>query len=229
VVIAIIAILAGILLPTLAASKEKARAIICKNNARQIGLALLSYVHDDEEAFPLADTGMDGDWVQWNGGPSNRSFTSYLGGINTNLFRCPRDAAFKERETKALTGRYPFSYSLSNSRGLFKKQGMASIFSSNTGIVPFKLNMIKHPSEKIMIAEDIGASDYPGLVDPFSPIYLYFNYTSFFWTSPFQEEQNGEQLTKRHSGRANVAFPDGHVDTVKQSFGDQRRHTDPLL
>ena len=36
------------------------------------------------------------------------------------------------------------------------------------------------------------------------------------------------KLTHRHSGKANVALADGHVETVKPEFGDQPEHYDPL-
>jgi prepilin-type N-terminal cleavage/methylation domain-containing protein len=49
VVIAIIAILASLLLPTLAQSKEEARRAKCKSNLRQLGIALILYCQDNEE------------------------------------------------------------------------------------------------------------------------------------------------------------------------------------
>src|SRR6516225_5442080 len=52
VVIAIIAILAAMLLPALARSKEKAKATKCLNNQKQLGLATLMYVDDNLQCYP---------------------------------------------------------------------------------------------------------------------------------------------------------------------------------
>ena len=52
VVIAIIAILAAILFPVFAKVREKARAITCVSNEKQMGLAILEYVQDNDETFP---------------------------------------------------------------------------------------------------------------------------------------------------------------------------------
>jgi len=54
VVIAIIAILAAILFPVFAQARERARAISCVSNLKQIGLGLMMYVQDYDEKFPLA-------------------------------------------------------------------------------------------------------------------------------------------------------------------------------
>jgi prepilin-type N-terminal cleavage/methylation domain-containing protein/prepilin-type processing-associated H-X9-DG protein len=52
VVIAIIAILAAILFPVFAQAREKARAISCLSNMKQIGLALIMYTQDYDESYP---------------------------------------------------------------------------------------------------------------------------------------------------------------------------------
>jgi len=52
VVVAIIAILAAMLLPALAAAREKARRASCVNNIKQINLALFSYCSDYNQYFP---------------------------------------------------------------------------------------------------------------------------------------------------------------------------------
>jgi prepilin-type N-terminal cleavage/methylation domain-containing protein/prepilin-type processing-associated H-X9-DG protein len=53
VVIAIIAILAAILFPVFAQAREKARAISCASNMKQIGLAFLQYEQDYDESNPV--------------------------------------------------------------------------------------------------------------------------------------------------------------------------------
>ena len=57
VVIAIIAILAAILFPVFAQAREKARAIACLSNLKQVGLAVAQYNQDYDEKMPNGDSG----------------------------------------------------------------------------------------------------------------------------------------------------------------------------
>ena len=52
VVIAIISVLAAILFPVFAKAREKARQISCASNEKQIGLALLQYLQDNDDQYP---------------------------------------------------------------------------------------------------------------------------------------------------------------------------------
>lgn len=57
VVIAIIAILAAILFPVFSRAREKARQTVCTSNEKQIGLAIMQYVQDYDEIYPVANWG----------------------------------------------------------------------------------------------------------------------------------------------------------------------------
>ncbi|MFN4032036.1 MAG: type II secretion system protein [Fimbriimonadales bacterium] len=51
VVIAIITVLAAILFPVFAQARERARQTACLSNARQLGMAVMTYVQDHDETF----------------------------------------------------------------------------------------------------------------------------------------------------------------------------------
>ena len=72
IVIAMIAILAGMLLPALNAAREKARAIKCAGNLKQYGMAIAMYAHTYQDYLLIQNpvnhkTGTIGYIYQWGG------------------------------------------------------------------------------------------------------------------------------------------------------------------
>jgi len=61
VVVAIIGILAAVLLPTLQKAREQAKITVCKNNLKQIGLALIMYSNEYGNKLPKQTIGW---WLQ---------------------------------------------------------------------------------------------------------------------------------------------------------------------
>src|SRR5260221_10775025 len=62
VVITIIGILVGLLLPAIGAAREAARRSTCSSNMKQLGLAILNFVHVKHGQFPTDSRG-PGTWV----------------------------------------------------------------------------------------------------------------------------------------------------------------------
>jgi prepilin-type N-terminal cleavage/methylation domain-containing protein len=93
VVLAIIALLAALIFPTLARVRENGRAISCASNLKQIGLALMQYSEDYEGFHPVA-----GGSVAWDAidpVTQNNSWMQQMQSYvkNKQIFHCPSDSA----------------------------------------------------------------------------------------------------------------------------------------
>ena len=77
VVIAIIAILAAMLLPALAAAREKGRRSVCANNLSQMAKSMEMYVSDYGQYYPGNHSWIPGHYVSTGGGWQLMAYESY--------------------------------------------------------------------------------------------------------------------------------------------------------
>ncbi len=90
VVIAIIAILAAILFPVFAQAREKARGASCLSNTKQIALAVMMYVQDTDEMYPIVQWWNDYRWDTMQGGWAF-AVDPYI--KNLGVWKCPSDGS----------------------------------------------------------------------------------------------------------------------------------------
>jgi prepilin-type N-terminal cleavage/methylation domain-containing protein len=107
IVIAIIAILAGILFPVFAQAREKARQTACASNMRQVGMALVMYREDyDEQNVVSNDCDFQPHWMM-----AQLILASYMN--NFEIWRCPSDPGVSRTvnlQDPCLTRFFSYSY-----------------------------------------------------------------------------------------------------------------------
>lgn len=193
IVIAILMILAAVLFPAFSRAKENARAIQCKNNLRQIGVALQIYV-GDFGMYPFHYYGPDLPQNYWEGSPSVPPYWSNLllpyGGGSPTLMKCS--------DWGHLAPLAKWSY-LFNGR-------LAEIDVSKGTVAPLPDSEIRSPAELICLGEHCGFGAIPGIGnDPSFAIIAGFGWPGCIghW--------------KPHNSSFNALFCDDHIESSNPS------------
>lgn len=210
IVVAIIAILAGLLLPALKSARDKALAISCLNNASQLMKAHMAYA-DDNNGIMIVAMYYGSSIEPWTallthesssaGQPADgKGYTTMKAG------QCPANA----RPPSASTGKYSLYYS---TLGFFSRTDEYSPPGADSRLyqgfllrVPGKycaydVKKMRAPSSHRMVADSVtGNGTYKGLPHwQFNP-------------RDYSDAPSQNSLVHiRHSGRANFAFLDGHA------------------
>lgn len=198
VVIAIIAILAAILFPVFAQAREKARTVSCLSNMKQQGLAVMQYVQDYDENYPIEriDVG--------NGFHNTYRYLIYPYTKNDQIQLCP-SAPWARNEFSWMQGgggedgvwndgtmtrddyNKKYFHSLSN----YAYNGDAFNIGSTQSR---KMSWVQAPADMILLLE---TRDYwPDLGT---------------WTINWNYDQNGGSLPFWHNKGGNWAMADGHA------------------
>jgi prepilin-type N-terminal cleavage/methylation domain-containing protein/prepilin-type processing-associated H-X9-DG protein len=241
VVIAIIAILASFLLPALAGAKERARQAFCLNNQKQLGTGMMMYVDENNGAFPgwasQHHPFNDSDWIYWRTNAASfpqvdkSPIVKTLAGTSSKLFRCPGDTDDTERCIEAAgdpsgSGPYLYSYSMTSynlstttdadGNTQTVNPGMSTIYSGQLYV--FKQATVHNPVAKIMLAEEVASLNSKD--NPTGAKVI----NDGRWVP-----SEGDPLTARHGGKADVTFADGHAELENSEFGDDITNSEPDL
>jgi prepilin-type N-terminal cleavage/methylation domain-containing protein/prepilin-type processing-associated H-X9-DG protein len=207
VTISIIGLLAGLSIPAIKAAQDKAKQATCSSNLKQLGVALSSYLAENNGVFPGLHTQANATIV-WP-----HRLRPYLGN-NHNLFWCPaenRNAKWPVTYTSptphsnpqlASYGYYQgeaifnpetrFSYGY-NDAGTIGDQGLGSSIDDQARPLP-RITQIVKPSQMVAIGDTTSDGSWDAALDP----------------------TNDREAPKgRHGGGANILCVDGHVENVR--------------
>ena len=189
VVLAIIAILLSLLLPSLSKSRQVARRAICISNQKQLGLAIHMYANDNNQYLPVSARRL-------TGGPPHtywrEQLNSYIGSdsVEKGVFVCSVTPDSTKNNGKA--------------HGLawnFKKLGRVPFDQATKWHhEPRKLTFLKKPEETVAVGDTSDA--YNG---GFKGRMLY---------PPSDDE--GKSVGDRHLGGINYLWVDGHVTPMSR-------------
>jgi prepilin-type processing-associated H-X9-DG protein len=220
VVIAVIGIMAAILLPALSKAKEQARSAACRGNMKQLALACLMYSEDNNDTFP------------WPGGPGGRAVNSpnqysadWCWGDNYSAKIGLQSEWFKPGFGLNAECGSVFPYVTSQPRREYDpdfKETTPVYRCPSTGRLGEALRVNFSANGWMDPGRPFGSGVIPprglfvpAVLDPSRKVLL-LNEDPEGMTTPTFPPGSGNRDLVYHLGRANIAFMDGHIESVTE-------------
>jgi prepilin-type N-terminal cleavage/methylation domain-containing protein len=221
VVIAIIAILAAILFPVFAKARDKARQTMCMSNMKQIGMALVQYSQDWDEAHP-------GVWFgpvnasPWSRPSDDTRFYKWMDAVfpyvkNEGVFNCPSDGVNKRYIFRNRDGSNGYgSYAMSQAYFCAGDAFTPPTSDYNQGPFIMRIAMIQRPADTVWIVD----GGVPGIKNPDWKSYEFWwcnanEINRAFPTVVGSSPRSFQNIVERHSDMTDVIYCDGHAKAVK--------------
>jgi len=228
VVIAIIAILAAMLLPALSKAKDRALAISCVSNEKQLGLAVIMYSGDNNDYFPCVPNRFAGGTaqnslglrcgVEWmikdpnTGLPTANTPAPMLasGLPNPKVWVCAKRKRGLSYATApgefdpSITGFLSYGF---NMIGVFGRIDPAN----NSNLLPFKSSQSERPVDMVMCADSSGDID-PANSGAQGTTLADAAWLDIVWLNSGTGKYHRLQTAyAKHNKRVNVIYVDGHA------------------